>query len=290
MTDATPHARSVADARGPAIGKDEWVARHGERRARPRPAARRRRGAPPPRAVVGLARCSSSAAFACSPSSRASGYVRRVAFDTVLYMLLALGLNVVVGWGGLLDLGYVAFYGIGAYTYALFNSRPVRHPPADARHDPDRRHRRRRSSGFLLGLPSTAADRRLPRDRDALLPAALPDRRDERRPDLRATTSRAAPNGILQRRPAAPLRPHARGRSTRASSRSSYFYVALAVFAVVYVALHFVNHSRTGRAWRSLREDPLAAEAMGMPVNRLKLMASPSARPSRRSPGRSSRR
>ena len=51
-----------------------------------------------------------------------SGYVRRVAFDTVLYMLLALGLNVVVGWGGLLDLGYVAFYGLGAYGYALLSS------------------------------------------------------------------------------------------------------------------------------------------------------------------------
>ncbi len=37
-------------------------------------------------------------------------------------MLLALGLNVVVGWGGLLDLGYVAFYGIGAYAYALLSS------------------------------------------------------------------------------------------------------------------------------------------------------------------------
>ena len=45
------------------------------------------------------------------------------------------------------------------------------------------------------------------------------------------------------------------------------------MFAVVYTALHFVNHSRTGRAWRSLREDSLAAEAMGMPVNVLKLMA-----------------
>ena len=51
-----------------------------------------------------------------------SGYVRRVAFDIVVYMLLALGLNVVVGWGGLLDLGYVAFYGIGAYAYALLSS------------------------------------------------------------------------------------------------------------------------------------------------------------------------
>ena len=53
----------------------------------------------------------------------------------------------------------------------------------------------------------------------------------------------------------------------------SYLYVALAFFAVVFVALRFVNHSRTGRAWRSLREDSLAAEAMGMPVNRLKLVS-----------------
>jgi ABC-type branched-subunit amino acid transport system permease subunit len=53
----------------------------------------------------------------------------------------------------------------------------------------------------------------------------------------------------------------------------SYYFVALAVFAVVYVGLRFVNFSRTGRAWRSLREDPLAAEAMGMPVSTLKLMS-----------------
>ena len=53
----------------------------------------------------------------------------------------------------------------------------------------------------------------------------------------------------------------------------SYLYVALAFFVVVYVALRFVNLSRTGRAWRSQREDSLAAEAMGMPVNWLKLMS-----------------
>src|SRR5213079_570692 len=56
------------------------------------------------------------------PVFSSSGYVRRVGFDTVLYMLLALGLNVVVGWGGLLDLGYVAFYGLGAYAYAVLDS------------------------------------------------------------------------------------------------------------------------------------------------------------------------
>ena len=51
-----------------------------------------------------------------------NGYVRRVAFDTPIYMLLALGLNVVVGWGGLLDLGFIAFFGFGAYSYALLSS------------------------------------------------------------------------------------------------------------------------------------------------------------------------
>ena len=138
--------------------------------------------------------------------------------------------------------------------------------------------------GFLVGLPSRRLERRLPRDRDALLPGALPHAGDERRPDLRPR-----PHGRRQRDPqrrsAAPLRPRSRRRSTRAPSPSRYLYVALAVFAVVYVALHFVNHSRTGRAWRSQREDPLAAEAMGMPVNLIKLMAFASAPPSQRSRG-----
>ena len=62
------------------------------------------------------------AIVAALPVGFESGYVRRVAFDTVIFMLLALGLNVVVGWGGLLDLGYVAFYGVGAYTYAILSA------------------------------------------------------------------------------------------------------------------------------------------------------------------------
>ena len=202
-------------------------------------------------------------------------------------MLLALGLNVVVGWGGLLDLGFVAFYGIGAYAYAMLELAAVRHPPADARLDPARRHDRRGRR-----LPRRAAvtppDRRLPRDRDAVLPADVPDGADERRPDLRPRLHGRRQRDP-QRRPAAPLRP---GLAVQHGGvfALAYLYVALAMFAVVYVALHFVNHSRTGRAWRSLREDPLAAEAMGMPVNLLKLMAFASARPSRRSRGRSSRR
>ena len=55
-------------------------------------------------------------------------YILRVSVDTLIFALLALGLNVVVGWAGLLDLGYVAFFGIGAYGYALLSSDHFGHP------------------------------------------------------------------------------------------------------------------------------------------------------------------
>ena len=57
------------------------------------------------------------------------------------------------------------------------------------------------------------------------------------------------------------------------TSLDEYLWLALGTFAVVIGALYLVNASRTGRAWRALREDPLAAELMSMPVNRLKLVA-----------------
>ena len=55
-------------------------------------------------------------------SSSARGTSSATASSRSLYVMLGLGLNVVVGFAGLLDLGYVAFYGIGAYTYALLSS------------------------------------------------------------------------------------------------------------------------------------------------------------------------
>jgi branched-chain amino acid transport system permease protein len=200
-----------------------------------------------------------------------SGYVRRVAFDTVIYMLLALGLNVVVGWGGLLDLGYVAFYGIGAYTYALLGSDKYGiHVPTialilvvivvGA------------VSGFLVGLPS----RRLVGDYLAIVTLFF------LQIFLTVTTNgddlfglgnvTGGPNGILRVDPLS-FFGHSLPVQHLGVFAVSYLYVALGIFVVVYVALRFVNDSRTGRAWRSLREDPLAAEVMGMPVNWLKLMS-----------------
>src|SRR5205814_7070809 len=57
------------------------------------------------------------------------------------------------------------------------------------------------------------------------------------------------------------------------SSVQGYYYTALVMFLLVLAVVYLIDRSRTGRAWKSLREDPLAAELMGIPVNRLKLTA-----------------
>jgi branched-chain amino acid transport system permease protein len=265
-------AEEASTAEGPtspAVGRDEWVARHGERRVGRGGwlgAAEARLQSVPWWAWLTLF----VAVVALLPLGFDSGYVRRVAFDTVLYMLLALGLNVVVGWGGLLDLGYVAFYGIGAYTYAFLASDKFDiHVPTlaviplvvavGA------------VSGYLIGLPS----RRLVGDYLAIVTlfflqmfATITTNGDR----IRGEDITGGPNGIINVDPLSFF-----GYEIPVSHEGifnvAYLYIVLAAFAVVYVLLRFVNLSRTGRAWRSLREDPLAAELMGMPVSALKLLS-----------------
>ena len=254
----------------PAVGRDEWVARHGDNRSQ--------RGGPLGaiedrlRRVPWWAWLTLFVAAACLvPVVSDNGYVRRVAFDITIYMLLALGLNVVVGWGGLLDLGFVAFYGIGAYAYALLSSDHYGiHLPTivaiptvvviGA------------VVGFLVGLPS----RRLTGDYLAIVTLfflqlflTVTTNGD----DLFGHNVTGGANGLLNVDPFSFF-----GHAIPVSGEGgvfnvAYLYVALAFFVVVYVLLRFVNLSRTGRAWRSLREDPLAAEVMGMPVNWLKLLS-----------------
>ena len=253
----------------PAIGRDEWVARHDERRGL--------RGGwlgtleLRLRAVPWWAWLTLFVALvALLPVGFESGYVRRVAFDTVIFMLLALGLNVVVGWGGLLDLGYVAFFGIGAYTYALVSSDKydihlptiVSIPLVVAVGA---------IVGLLVGLPSW----RLVGDYLAIVTLfffqlflTFTNNGDS----VFGADLTGGPNGILNVDPLS-FFGHALAVSHEGIFSVAYLYVALGFFVVVFVALRLANDSRTGRAWRALREDPLAAEAMGMPTDWLKLMA-----------------
>ena len=148
-----------------------------------------------------LAQRSSSAWRSSPPSCRSSCSCRRSTASTPsgvdrlfaiagIFVLLALGLNIVVGMAGLLDLGYAAFFAIGAYTYAFaaLRASPVSTPVLG--HAP-RRRGRRRGVRHPARRPDAAPARRLPGDRDLGL------RRDraDRVPQRRASTP-TAPNGI----------------------------------------------------------------------------------------------
>lgn len=253
----------------PRIGTDEWVEQQELRTeyytGLTAPARRAfDRVGPGPRFFVFLAIC---AAF---PFVTDSPFLIRVGVNVMLFALLALGLNIVVGWAGLLDLGYVAFYGFGAYMYAWVSSDKFDlHLPtelaiplvvtASA------------LLGLLLGLPSW----RLVGDYLAITTLFFAQIFVELALNLDRLTLpwsdepinlTGGPNGIPGLDPM-------RIFTIDFLQVRDYFFLLLVIFALVTVALYYVNESRTGRGWRASREDPLAAELMTTPVNRLKLLA-----------------
>ena len=190
----------------------------------------------------------------------------RIGITVLLLALLALGLNVVVGWAGLLDLGYVAFYGFGAYFYAIVSSDQIGlHWPtwvaipvvvaATA------------VLGALLSLPS----RRLVGDYLAIMTLFFTQVfveivvNFERLPGVE-TDLTGGPNGIPGVAPWVLF-----GFEFNTFNRN--FYLLLFLLVLLIVGLRNIDDSRTGRAWRALREDTLAAEHMTTPVNRLKMLA-----------------
>src|SRR5689334_9402214 len=114
----TPDAQATTS---PQIGADEWVRRSGEQTSESRGLrgrAERVAGRMHPFVLLLV-----FVGVACAiPLLTSNGYVIGVDADTLLYVLLAMGLNVAVGWAGLLDLGYIAFYGFAAYLFALLSS------------------------------------------------------------------------------------------------------------------------------------------------------------------------
>jgi branched-chain amino acid transport system permease protein len=239
----------------PRIGVDEWVASAEERRAR---SFAGRFGDAYDRAPAALKLVALALPFAVFPLFADSDYLTQVGIDTLIYVLLALGLNVAVGWVGLLDLGYVVFFGIGAYLYAAVAS-PYAGRHWEAELAIPLIAVAVTATGFLLGSTS----RRLVGDYLAIVTLFFLQLW------LVVLTNAAftrGPNGISDIHPLEFF-----GR--RVVSLEGYYYVTFAAFVLVVTFLYLLNRSRTGRAWRALREDELAAELMTMPVNRLKLMA-----------------
>jgi branched-chain amino acid transport system permease protein len=198
-----------------------------------------------------------------------SGNVFRYGLFTLVYALLALGLNIVVGFAGLLDLGYVAFFGCGAYLYGILASPQFNN------------HFQAEVAfpivvvftaliGLLVGLPS----RRLLGDYLAILTLFFGQAfviyvNNSNRinyPFFGHIDLTGGSNGLAQVDPLNFF-------GYKLGSTNQQYYFLLGSIAVVMAFLYFLHDSRTGRAWRALREDPLAAELMSMPVNRLKLLA-----------------
>jgi branched-chain amino acid transport system permease protein len=238
----------------PGIGVDEWVA-SAEARAR---TLRTRVGelyerTPPVARFAGLL-----LPFAVYPLFIDSGYLMQVGIDTLVFVLLALGLNVAVGWVGLLDLGYVAFFGIGAYFYAALAS-PYAGRDWDAQWAIPLIIAGTAIIGLLVGIPS----RRLSGDYLAIVTLFF---LQLFLVVVRNSQFTRGPNGISDLEPLSFF-----GRQV--TSLDGSYYVLVIAFAFVVGVLYLINQSRTGRAWRALREDELGAELMTMPVNRLKLLA-----------------
>jgi branched-chain amino acid transport system permease protein len=212
-----------------------------------------------------------------------NGYYLEIAIQIGIYVVLALGLNIVVGFVGLLNLGFVAFYAIGAYLWAIFGSAQANQfipgalfplsgywffaflllsVGAGA------------LTGVLLGLPVL----RVRGDYLAVVTLGFAE-------VVRALVNNLdkpvnitnGPRGIapIVKPPLffEPVLNFFGLQIAEASLYPLYFYFLVLLLVLVTIGVtRRLEHSRVGRAWKAIREDEVAAAAMGIPVVRMKLL------------------
>ncbi len=240
----------------PQIGVDQWVADVAARREQRSFLRRTLNRVPPP---FGLA---IFVAFAGTlPLLLSEGNLFRYGLFTLLYALLGLGLNVTVGFAGLLDLGYIAFYGFGAYFYAILASGHF-----DIHWQAELTTPVVVVGAALLGLVLSLPSRRLLGDYLAIVTLFFGQA-------FVIFVNAANPKGLTGGANGIAGVDPINFFGYKLTTTKDYYYYTLIVFVLVLAGLFLLSASRTGRAWRALREDPLAAEVMGMPVYRLKIMA-----------------
>ncbi len=196
------------------------------------------------------------------PFDVSASYLLILAATCVAYACLALGLNVVVGYAGLLNLGFVAFYGIGAYTYAILASQQSgRHwPPVLVLP----------LAGvvvavvaLLLGLASL----RLRGDYLAIVTHGFGEIIRQLMVNLdRPVNLTGGLNGVLGIDPI-----HL--ADLQLLSHRDYYYLLLGFCALFVFVLLRWERSRVGRAWMAIRDDELAARCMGVNVFGFRVLA-----------------
>ena len=187
-----------------------------------------------------------------------SSYEAVLVYPVGMFVLMALGLNIVVGKSGLLDLGYVAFFAIGAYTAAILGTRyhmntwevlPIGMALAMI-------------SGVILGLPTL----RLRGDYLAIVTLGFGE---IVRIVAVNTPSIGGPNGI----PAVPNPPSVLGIEFSLDNLKGFFWIVLVMTLVVIWVVRRFTVRRPGRAWEAIRQDEDVAMLMGVPTLRYKIWA-----------------
>ncbi len=186
-------------------------------------------------------------------------YQTNIVTTALMYVILGLGLNIVIGLGGLLQLGYAAFYAVGAYTYGILNTRfglsfwialPLGAVLATI-------------FGIILGFPVL----RLKGDYLAIVTLGFAEICRIVLENWNDFSS--GPSGISQID-----RPPFFGIKLSVPQSAIYLYlITLALVVVTVFIVRRLENSRLGRAWEAMREDAVASEAMGVNLTIAKLSA-----------------
>lgn len=209
--------------------------------------------------------------FATSGGPAHQSYME-VATQCGIYIAMALGLNIVVGFAGLLDLGFVAFFAVGAYTYAIFAT-PQANEIISGQLFPLPGGAfwifivlggfMAALFGLLLGLPVL----RVKGDYLAIVTLGFGEiiRIIFNNLDKPVNITNGA-MGLSSIQP-----PNLFGLSF--TFPNQFYFIVLFILAIVIFGVKRLEHSRLGRAWKAIRENEIAAQSMGIPLIRTKLTA-----------------
>lgn len=194
--------------------------------------------------------------IALFPAVTSNSFITNIATDIALWAVLAIGLNVVLGWAGLLDLGYIAFFAIGGYTYAILSEHNILQfwpslivgvVAAGV-------------GALIIGFPSL----RLDSDYLAIMTLGFGEIIYIAANNLTGLTGGV--NGLYQYQPPSLF-------GLQVDTANGFYVLALVLLIVCMVITGMVRYSRMAMAWMSVRTDELSARSMGVAIWRTKLFA-----------------